>query len=55
MSDVKNQYQYNVSLAKEVQEAFDNNRIVPYFQAMFNTTNNEVVHYECLKLYITNA
>ena len=53
MSDVKNQYQYNVSLAKEVQEAFDNNRIVPYFQAMFNTTNNEVVHYECLARMVT--
>ncbi|KPZ58912.1 GGDEF domain-containing protein [Pseudoalteromonas sp. P1-7a] len=55
MSDVKNQYQYNVSLAKEVQEAFDNNRIVPYFQAMFNTTNNEIVHYQCLARMVTKS
>lgn len=53
MNDVKNQYQYNVSLAKEVQDAFDNNRIVPYFQAVFNTTTEHVLHYECLARMVT--
>ena len=33
---VEEQFRSNVFLAKEVKEAFDNNRIVPYFQAIYN-------------------
>ncbi|TMP13395.1 hypothetical protein CWC04_19590, partial [Pseudoalteromonas sp. S2893] len=53
ISDVKNKYQYFVSLPKYVEEAFDTNRILPNFHAMFNTTNNQVVQYECRARKVT--
>jgi EAL domain-containing protein (putative c-di-GMP-specific phosphodiesterase class I)/GGDEF domain-containing protein len=53
LHDVKVQYQYNVEMAKEVREAFDNNRIVPYFQPIIDTKTNQVVQYECLARMVT--
>ncbi|MBH0027831.1 GGDEF domain-containing protein [Pseudoalteromonas sp. SWN29] len=53
LHDVKTQYQYNVEMAKEVREAFDNNRIVPYFQPIIDTNTNKVVQYECLARMVT--
>lgn len=53
LHDVKNQYQYNVAMAKEVREAFENNRIVPYFQAIYNSETNTIIQYECLARMIT--
>ena len=53
LHDVKNQYQYNVEMAKEVREAFENNRIVPYFQPVYNYGNNTIIQYECLARMIT--
>ena len=43
----------NVEMAKEVREAFDNNRIVPYFQPIIDTNTNKVVQYECLARMVT--
>ena len=53
LHDVKNQYQYNVEMAKDVREAFENNRIVPYFQAIYNSETNTIIQYECLARMIT--
>ena len=53
LHDVKTQYQYNVEMAKEVREAFDNNRIVPYFQPIVDTTTDKIVQYECLARMVT--
>ncbi|KPH95476.1 diguanylate phosphodiesterase [Pseudoalteromonas porphyrae] len=53
LHDVKSQYQYNVEMAKEVREAFENNRIVPYFQAIYDSTHNKIIQYECLARMIT--
>jgi EAL domain-containing protein (putative c-di-GMP-specific phosphodiesterase class I)/GGDEF domain-containing protein len=53
LHDVKNQYQYNVAMAKEVREAFENNRIVPYFQAIYDNETNAIIQYECLARMIT--
>ncbi|MBH0022231.1 GGDEF domain-containing protein [Pseudoalteromonas sp. SWXJ133] len=53
LHDVKTQYQYNVEMAKEVREAFDNNRIVPYFQPIIDINTNNVVQYECLARMVT--
>ncbi|WP_404341130.1 EAL domain-containing protein [Pseudoalteromonas mariniglutinosa] len=51
--EVEQQFKLNVSLAKDVKEAFDNNRIVPYFQAIFNNKTKQIVHYECLARMVT--
>ncbi|MDN3378280.1 MULTISPECIES: GGDEF domain-containing protein [unclassified Pseudoalteromonas] len=53
LHDVKNQYQYNVEMAKDVREAFENNRIVPYFQPVYDYENNSIIQYECLARMIT--
>jgi EAL domain-containing protein (putative c-di-GMP-specific phosphodiesterase class I)/GGDEF domain-containing protein len=53
LHDVKTQYQYNVEMANEVREAFDNNRIVPYFQPIFDTKTNTIIQYECLARMVT--
>ncbi|KAA1155777.1 MULTISPECIES: bifunctional diguanylate cyclase/phosphodiesterase [Pseudoalteromonas] len=53
LHDVKVQYQYNVEMAKEVREAFDNNRIVPYFQPIIDINTKRVVQYECLARMVT--
>ncbi|MEL0633422.1 GGDEF domain-containing protein [Pseudoalteromonas carrageenovora] len=53
LHDVKTQYQYNVEMAKEVREAFDNNRIVPHFQPIVDTTTDKVIQYECLARMVT--
>ncbi|MBQ4833995.1 GGDEF domain-containing protein [Pseudoalteromonas sp. MMG010] len=53
LHDVKAQYQYNVEMAQEVREAFDNNRIVPYFQAIVDVKTNTVIQYECLARMVT--
>ncbi len=45
---VEEQFRYNVKLAKKVKEAFDNNRIVPYFQPIYDTQTQQVTHYESL-------
>lgn len=45
---VEEQFRSNVTLAKEVKEAFDNNRIVPYFQAVYNSQSKRIDHYQCL-------
>ena len=45
---VEEQFRHNVTLAKEVREAFDNNRIVPYFQPIYNTELKQISHYESL-------
>ncbi|GAA58629.1 hypothetical protein P20652_0486 [Pseudoalteromonas sp. BSi20652] len=55
LHDVKVQYQYNVEMAKEVREAFDNNRIVPYFQPIFDIDTNQIVQYECLARMLTST
>ena len=55
LHDVKVQYQYNVEMAKEVREAFDNNRIVPYFQPIIDIDTNQVVQYECLARMVTST
>lgn len=54
LHDVKNQYQYNVAMAKEVLEAFENNCIVAYFQPIIDTQNNTVIQYECLARMVTS-
>ena len=54
LHDVKNQYQYNVTMAKEVREAFENNRVVPYFQPIIDTQSNTIIQYECLARMITS-
>ncbi|KTF17098.1 bifunctional diguanylate cyclase/phosphodiesterase [Pseudoalteromonas sp. 10-33] len=53
LHDVKTQYQYNVEMAKEVHDAFNNNRIVPYFQPIIDTKTNQIVQYECLARMVT--
>ncbi|MCQ8878194.1 GGDEF domain-containing protein [Pseudoalteromonas shioyasakiensis] len=53
LHDVKNQYQYNVEMAKDVREAFENNRIVPYFQPVYDYSSNTITQYECLARMIT--
>lgn len=53
LHDVKNQYQYNVEMAKEVREAFDNNRIIAYFQPVYDYSSGNVLKYECLARMIT--
>ena len=45
---VEEKFRSNVTLAKEVKEAFDNNRIVPYFQAVYNNQSKQIDHYQCL-------
>lgn len=45
---VEEQFRNNVTLAKEVKEAFDNNRIVPYFQAVYDSQRKHINHYQCL-------
>lgn len=45
---VEERFRNNVTLAKEVKEAFDNNRIVPYFQAIYDTNTEQIEHYQCL-------
>ena len=45
---VKSQYLYNVKMAKNVREAFNQQLLVPFFQPIVCLTNNEIVQYECL-------
>lgn len=54
LHDVKNQYQYNVEMAKEVREAFDNNRVVAYFQPVYDYSCGIIIQYECLARMITS-
>ncbi|KPM85334.1 EAL domain-containing protein [Pseudoalteromonas lipolytica] len=52
---VEEQFKSNVFLAKEVKEAFDNNRIVPYFQAIYNNQSKAVDHYQCLARMVSST
>ena len=46
--DLPATYQRNIQLQKELQLAFDENRLVPFFQPIFSANQREIVRYECL-------
>ncbi|WP_199609829.1 EAL domain-containing protein [Flocculibacter collagenilyticus] len=48
LQEVKTQYQNNISLAREVREAFQNDLIQPYFQPVIDLSSGQILHYECL-------
>ena len=46
--NIEHQYKENMEWVKKLTNAIENDRIVPYFQPIFNTKTKEVVSYECL-------
>ncbi|WP_213607605.1 GGDEF domain-containing protein [Pseudoalteromonas sp.] len=54
INDTKSLYLYNVEIAKEIREAFDANRVVPYFQPVINTNTNTVIRYDCSPRIVTS-
>ena len=54
INDAKSLYLYNVEIAKEIREAFDAHRVVPYFQPIINTHTDEVIRYDCSPRIVTS-
>jgi EAL domain-containing protein (putative c-di-GMP-specific phosphodiesterase class I)/GGDEF domain-containing protein len=54
INDAKSLYLYNVEIAKEIREAFDAHRVVPYFQPVINTHTDEVIRYDCSPRIVTS-
>ena len=46
--DVKRQYKENMEWVQKIKSAIKENRIVPYFQPIFDTITQKPVSYECL-------
>lgn len=46
--DLTSAFEVNVQWSKKIREAVRENRIVPYFQPIFNNKNGQVEKYECL-------
>ncbi len=46
--NIEDQYHQNMQWVQRLTEAIENDRIVPYFQAIFDNTTGIVVSYECL-------
>jgi c-di-GMP phosphodiesterase len=53
VNDSKALYLYNLEIAHEVREAFDNKRVVPYFQAVIDNHTQQTLHYECTPRIVT--
>jgi len=45
---LEHEYERNLKLSHIVREAVENSRVVPYYQAMMDNTNDKIVKYECL-------
>lgn len=48
LHQVKQKYQHNVKMAREVYQAFEYDRVVPFYQPIVDLQSNKVVKYECL-------
>ncbi|SFD02287.1 EAL domain-containing protein [Pseudoalteromonas denitrificans] len=48
LKEVKNKYQHNVKMAKDIREAFSEHMVLPYFQPIIEVATGKVVQYECL-------
>ena len=46
--NVEKQYQNNMIWVKKLKSAIDEDRIVPYFQAIFDNKSGKIISYECL-------
>lgn len=44
----ENEYEKNLQLSHMVREAVDNNRVIPYYQAIFDNKKGEITKYESL-------
>ncbi|MDH4943777.1 GGDEF domain-containing protein [Sulfurimonas sp. C5] len=44
----ENEYEKNLKLSQAVREAVDNNRVIPYYQAIYDNNQGAVTKYECL-------
>ena len=54
INDNKSLYLYNVEIAKEIREAFDAHRVVPYFQPVIDTNTNAIIRYDCSPRIVTS-
>ncbi len=54
INDAKSLYLYNVEIAKEIREAFDAHRVVPYFQPVIDTNTNAIIRYDCSPRIVTS-
>lgn len=54
INDSKSLYLYNLEIAKEVREAFEQKRVVPYFQAVIDIESKQTLHYECTPRIVTS-
>ncbi|MCK8101932.1 GGDEF domain-containing protein [Pseudoalteromonas sp. 2CM36K] len=54
INDAKSLYLYNVEIAKEICEAFDAHRVVPYFQPVIDTNTNAIIRYDCSPRIVTS-
>lgn len=48
LSSIKNQYQHNLKIAKDVREAFEAKHVTPYFQPIVSADSSQVIMYESL-------
>ena len=54
INDAKSLYLYNVEIAKEIREAFNAHRVVPYFQPVIDTNTNAIIRYDCSPRIVTS-
>ncbi|MBU0632496.1 EAL domain-containing protein [bacterium] len=52
--NVEKQYKENIEWIKKLNKAIEENKIVPYFQPIFDTVSNKIVSSECLIRLIDN-
>ena len=46
--ELSKEYENNIKWTREIKSAINDNRIVPYFQPIFNNRTNKIEKYECL-------
>ena len=46
--NLENEYEKNIQLSKMVRDAVENDRIIPYYQAIYDNKTQKITKYECL-------
>lgn len=54
INDTKSLYLYDLEMAKEIREAFDAHRVVPYFKPIVDTDTDVIVRYDCSPRLVTS-
>ena len=53
--NIEKQYKNNIEWVKKLKNAIDNDRIIPYFQPIFDNLSNKIVSVECLVRLIDDS